>query len=178
MNMLSGILSWSFSLFITFLDNVSFKYWVKNQSFWWSLHRSIPDKYAKRNYQFEVSSLSPAEVEEKGFVRDKLWFIYICPYPPYHQSYLHLHLLVLLLFIGSCWCSFHCQVDQNLVTIGLGEGVGVAEMLVKGSRGFKITGSGISRGTAPNITWSWLGLKDDKRRGSRNSDDLLTLNSE
>ena len=41
---------------------------------------------------------------------------------------------------------------QNLVTIGLGEGVGVAEMVVNGSRGFKITGSGMSRGTAPSIT--------------------------
>ena len=43
---------------------------------------------------------------------------------------------------------------QNLVTIGLGEGVGVAEMVVNGSRGFKITGSGMSRGTAPSITLS------------------------
>ena len=39
------------------------------------------------------------------------------------------------------------------MTIGLGEGVGVAEMVVNGSRGFKITGSGMSRGTAPSITW-------------------------
>ena len=44
------------------------------------------------------------------------------------------------------------------MTIGLGEGVGVVEMLVKGSRDFKMTGSGIRRGTAPNITFTIKGF--------------------
>ena len=49
-------------------------------------------------------------------------------------------------------CDFIDFFVQNLVTIGLGEGVGVIVLLFGGSRGFKITGSGMRRGTAPNIT--------------------------
>ena len=70
--------------------------------------------------------------------------------------------LKLPLFFGNLLVIFPVTkflFHQNLVTIGLGEGVGVAEMVVNGSRGFKITGSGMSRGTAPSITLRHLLLE-------------------